>query len=87
MGFSRRCRWFRSETSEAVRIGRRILERQVGFRTIRLSWVHHGDKAILLGRMRSQRIHHHQVSLDLKDLLCPPTSIEYLHSAEDVRYA
>ena len=87
MGFCWRSWWFRSETREAMRIGRRILQRQVGLRSIGLSTVYHGVKGILVGRMRSQRIHHHQVSLDLKGPLCLRTSIEYLHSAEDVRYA
>ncbi|MBE1586146.1 hypothetical protein H4W80_004404 [Nonomuraea angiospora] len=85
MGFSRRYRWFRSETSEAMRIRRRVLHGQAGLRSLGLNWVHHGDKGIHRGRMRSQRIHHHQVSLDLKGPLCLRTSIEYLHSAEDVR--
>ena len=70
-----------------MRIRGRVLHGQAYLRSIRLSWVHHGDKGILEGRMRSQRIHHHQVSLDLKDPLCLRTPIEYLHSAEDVRYA
>lgn len=85
MGFSRRCRWFRRETSEAMRIGGRILQRQAVLRSFMLSSVHHGDKSILRGRMRSQRIHHHQVSLGLKGPLCAHTSIDYLHSTEEVR--
>jgi hypothetical protein len=68
-----------------MRIGGRILQGQAVLRSIRLSSVHHGDKGILEGRMRSQRIHHHQVSLDLKGPLCMRTSIENLHSSEEVR--
>jgi len=85
MGFSRRYGWSRSETSEAMRIGRRILQGQAGLRSMGLSWVYHGAKAILGGRMRSQRIHHHQVSPDLKGPLCPRACSEYRRSAEDVR--
>lgn len=85
MGFSRRYGGFRSETSEAVRIGRRILQWQVAPRSIWLSWIHHGDDSILKGHMRSQRIDHHRVSLNPKGLLCLRRSINYLHSAEEVR--